>query len=133
MRASCWWEAAADLYSTRPERLTFHFGFDQAQLDEEHRQVVEQHGRFLAEHPEIRVIINGHADGQGNGHYNDLLSRKRAEHVAELLLAQGVSKEQIDVPGWGSSAPLTGAQHPRELRRVELKYLDEYWVHTTHE
>lgn len=125
--------AAEDLYTTRPARLTFNFAFDQSQLDDENRQIVEQHGRFLAEHPEIRLVINGHTDTQGNSHYNDVLAQKRAEHVAELLQQQGVMKEQIEILGWGSSAPLADAQHHREQRRVELKYVDEYWVQTSHE
>src|SRR5690606_31055025 len=56
--------------TSRPARLTFHFGFNQTTLDDENRLIVEQHGRFLAEHPEIRLVINGHADGQGDGRYN---------------------------------------------------------------
>ena len=112
--------------TTRPGRLVFHFGFNQSQLDEENRQIVEEHGRFLAEHPEIKLVINGHSDTQGNSHYNDILALKRAEHVANLLTEQGVMKEQIEILSWGSSAPLADAHHHRDQRRVELNYVDEY-------
>ncbi|MEZ5506577.1 MAG: OmpA family protein [Gammaproteobacteria bacterium] len=119
--------------NSRPARLTFHFGFNQTTLDEENRLVVEQHGRFLAEHPEIRLVINGHADGQGDSRYNQMLSQKRADHVADLLLSQGVMKEQIEIFSWGSTAPLADAQHNRDQRRVELNYQEEYWAQSTTE
>lgn len=117
----------------RPARLTFHFGFNQTTLDDENRLIVEQHGRFLAEHPEIRLVINGHADAQGDSRYNQMLSQKRADHVADLLLSQGVMKEQIEIFSWGSTAPLADAQHNRDQRRVELNYQEEYWAQSTTE
>jgi len=124
---------AATEDASRPARLTFHFGFNQTTLDEENRLVVEQHGRFLAEHPEIRLVINGHADGQGDSRYNQMLSQKRAEHVADLLLSQGVMKEQIEIFSWGSTAPLADVQHQRDQRRVELNYQEEYWAQSATE
>lgn len=119
--------------TSRPARLTFHFGFNQTRLDDENRLIVEQHGRFLAEHPEIRLVINGHADGQGDSRYNQMLSQKRAEHVADLLLSQGAMKEQIEIFSWGSTAPLADAQHNRDQRRVELNYQEEYWAQSATE
>lgn len=122
-------ESVTDVPASRPARLVFTFGFNQARLNADHQKIVEQHGRFLAEHPEFRLIINGHADPQGDSRYNDLLAQKRAEHVADVLMSQGAMREQIEILGWGSSAPLAGAHPNRELRRVELKYEDEYLVH----
>lgn len=126
-------QAATAEDTSRPARLIFHFGFNQTTLDADNRLIVEQHGRFLAEHPEIRVTINGHADAQGDSHYNQMLSRKRAEHVADLLLSQGALKEQIDIFSWGSTAPLADAQHHRDHRRVELNYQEAYWAQSTTE
>ena len=114
--------------ASRPARLTFNFGFNQAKLDADSQQIIEQHGRFLAEHPELKLVINGHSDAQGNSRYNDILAQKRAEHVADLLMSQGAVKEQIEILSWGSSSPLASAQHHREQRRVEIQYLDEYLV-----
>lgn len=119
--------------TSRPGRLVFKFGFNQSQLDEDNRQIVEQHGRFLAEHPEIKLVINGHSDTQGDSRYNDILAQKRAEHVADLLMNQGVTKEQIEILSWGSSAPIADAQHHRDQRRVELNYVDEYVAQSTTE
>lgn len=125
-------ESVSAVEESRPALLLFTFGFNQAKLDTDNQQIVEQHGRFLAEHPEIKLIINGHADQQGDSRYNDILAQKRAEHVADLLMSQGAMKEQIEILSWGSSAPLADAHH-REQRRVELKYVDEYLVHSAAE
>lgn len=119
--------------SARPARLTFNFGFNQAKLDADNQKIVEQHGRFLAEHPQIKLVINGHSDTQGDSRYNEALSSQRAEHVADLLLSQGAMKEQIEIFSWGSKAPLADARHHRDQRRVELDYVEEYWVQSSAE
>ena len=117
--------------TARPTQLRFHFDFDQSHLSAEDQAIIEQHGRFLSEHPELKIVINGHSDTLGAGRYNDILSQKRAEHVAQLLIAQGVSPEQIETLGWGSSSPLPQATRSRDQRRVELMYQDEYLVNST--
>ncbi len=117
----------------RPGRLTFNFGFNQAQLNAENQAIVEAHGRFLAEHPEIKLVINGHSDSQGDSRYNEQLSLKRAQAVADLLMSQGAMKDQIEIFSWGANAPLADAQHNRDQRRVELKYVDDYIVQSTPE
>lgn len=122
----------ADSNAARPARTTFHFGFNKAELDEENRKIVEEHGKFLARHPDQKVVINGHSDSQGDSKYNDALSLKRADYVADLLMQQGVSKDQIEVFSWGSTSPLADAHSNRDNRRVEMQYADDYLVQSAH-
>ena len=48
-------------------------------------------------------------------------------------MSQGAMKEQIEMFSWGSNAPLADAQHHKDQRRVELNYVEEYWVQSTAE
>ena len=122
----------ADSDVARPARTTFHFGFNKAELDKENRNIVEEHGKFLAQHPDQKVVINGHSDGQGDSKYNDALSLKRANYVADLLRQQGVSKDQIEVFSWGATSPLADAHSNRDNRRVEMQYAEDYLVQSAH-
>lgn len=121
-----------DTSNARPARLVFQFGFNQVELDEENKTLVEQHGRFIAEHPELTINVHGHADTQGNSLYNEALSQQRARYVGSLLQEQGVAREQIHIVSWGSAAPLAAARHNRDNRRVELQYNEEFLVHSNH-
>ena len=76
------------------------------------------------------IEITGHTDAKGDGAYNDTLSRRRAEAVAEWLRQQvGVRQRQFIVSGKGESAPIApnskpdGSDDPdgrAKNRRVEL-------------
>ena len=117
---------ATDDTASRPALTTFNFGFNQTKLDDDSLKMLKQHGRFLAQHPNMKVTINGYSDSQGDSKYNDALSLKRADYVESLLLSQGAQKDQVEVYGWGSSSPLPGKHSNRDNRRVELKYSDGY-------
>jgi len=42
---------------------------------------VQTHGRFLAQNPDLKVLIQGNADERGSREYNLALGQKRAEAV----------------------------------------------------
>jgi len=52
------------------------------------------------------ILVVGHTDRQGTVEANDALSLKRAKAIAELLVAQGFSRELIDARGRGEREPL---------------------------
>ena len=108
--------------ASRPEQLSFQFGFDKAELSEEDQQIVVQHARFLAENPEMIIKIKGHTDHQGPRTYNEYLSKKRAEAVASVLIEQGVPESQLEIVAMGFDAPLADNEDAGKNRRVELEY-----------
>jgi len=118
--------------ATQPTLTTFHFGFNKATLDDKDKTIVEEHGRYLAQHPDQKIVINGHSDNQGDSKYNEALSLKRADYVADLLMQQGAKKDQIEVFSWGATAPLADAHSNRDNRRVELQYASDMLIQTAH-
>ncbi|MCG8313309.1 MAG: OmpA family protein, partial [Pseudomonadales bacterium] len=112
----------ADFSEQRPAKTIFKFGFDKKDLPADEKDIIEQHGRFLAQHPEKSIQLHGHADAQGNPIYNQHLATERANHIAQLLQQQGVTKDQIEIISWGADKPASNGNHWQDHRRVELIY-----------
>lgn len=71
-----------------------------------------------------RFLIEGHTDARGPREANIELSRRRAQTVADFLIAQGVSASRIEVKGVGPDEPLPGQSAAAEAnRRVEAVLL----------
>lgn len=80
----------------------------------------------LTESPESAasaVEVHGHTDDTGAADVNQTLSERRAESVASVLRANGVTGDRIVVKGFGESEPIatgTSAAARAKNRRVEV-------------
>jgi outer membrane protein OmpA-like peptidoglycan-associated protein len=59
----------------------------------------------MIKRPSLRILIEGHADEDGSENYNMLLSMRRAQSVANFLIANGISPNRIDIQAFGESMP----------------------------
>ncbi len=77
----------------------------------------------LAADVNSRVVIKGHTDSAGAAAYNKDLSQRRADAVAQYLIANyGVAPNQISAVGYGEEVPVASnktAEGRRANRRVE--------------
>ena len=64
---------------------------------------LEQLAKSLATMPDVRLRLDGFADERGDEEYNRKLSNKRAEHVRDVLIANGIPASRIDVNAHGES------------------------------
>ena len=108
----------------QPAQRVFHFAFDKSELSEQDRAILEQHARYLLENPQLIVQIHGHTDHHGPREYNEYLSKRRAETVAQVLLAQGVKESQLVIDALADAQPLNNASGPGKNRRVEIEYTE---------
>jgi OOP family OmpA-OmpF porin len=79
--------------------------------------------RYLLDHPDRNVAIEGHTDNQGSESYNLELSQRRAESVRAFLIRSGVSPERISTEGFGENYPVASNATPAgrlQNRRVEI-------------
>ena len=60
----------------------------------------------LIKRPSLRILIEGHADEDGSEKYNLQLSMRRAQAVADYLIASGISPNRIDIQALGKNAPV---------------------------
>lgn len=68
---------------------------------------------------EKSILIIGHTDRLGGAAYNQRLSLQRAESVRDLLVANGISRQIIQVEGAGSSQPLVACPGKKSAKVVE--------------
>jgi outer membrane protein OmpA-like peptidoglycan-associated protein len=68
-------------------------------------------------------MVNGYTDSSGTPKYNQALSLRRANTVANELVKDGVARGEIDIKGFGETHPLVptadGVREPQN-RRVEI-------------
>ena len=108
----------------RPLMLRINFEFNQATLTPEGREQVDKLGEALASLHGEAVQITGHTDLIGKPEYNQTLSERRAQAVADEIAARhGFPRTQMRTEGHGMREPLypgTGAQESALNRRVEV-------------
>lgn len=101
-----------------------HFHYDSVRVHRDSRGALEAVARIMAAHPEYQVLsIEGHADERGSDAYNDELSHRRANAVAEALASVGVARERLRALGFGRRLPRTsGSDNAAHAvnRRVEF-------------
>ena len=68
----------------------------------------------------MRFRIEGHTDSVGGPGVNGPLSQRRAQAVADYLVAQGITQNRLEVQGYGFDRPLPGTPvSSGRNRRVE--------------
>jgi|HubBroStandDraft_1064217.scaffolds.fasta_scaffold14933_3 outer membrane protein OmpA-like peptidoglycan-associated protein len=90
-------------------------------------ELMSRLAQFLSNHPDIKARIEGHTDSTGSDDYNQALSQRRADAVANALEGRGVSASQIQAVGRGKSAPVAGndtSAGRQQNRRVEVIFSD---------
>jgi OmpA-OmpF porin, OOP family len=106
---------------------SFHFDFDKATLRPQNREVLSRIAGVLLVSTGYSLSIHGHTDDVGTAEYNQGLSERRAESVAEYLKSSGIPAELIEVRGFGKNSPRVKAptkEARQRNRRVEIAIVD---------
>jgi peptidoglycan-associated lipoprotein len=102
-----------------------YFDFNASNLKADYDPALQAHARYLANNPQARVRIEGHADERGSSGYNNRLALKRAESVRLGLIGHGAPEKRVLVKSLGESKPkLTGHDEDSwsENRRADVVY-----------
>jgi outer membrane protein OmpA-like peptidoglycan-associated protein len=103
------------------------FEFNRAEIKTTAQGELRKLAEFLKKHPDRQVLIEGHTDDIGSVAYNENLSRRRAEAVANALAGMGVPSPRVTAVGYGKSYPVAAntSDTNRALnRRVEVYISD---------
>lgn len=99
------------------------FDFDRAELRAESREVLSRIAGILFTTTGSAITVTGHTDTRGEAQYNQALSERRAQAVADYLIGAGLPADLFTVEGLGMSHPVdtadTAEAHSKN-RRVEL-------------
>lgn len=102
-----------------------NFAFDSANLTPSSGAMLDEAVKILKRHSDLKVEVAGFTDSIGADAYNEGLSHRRAQAVADYLIAHGANASNITVKGYGESNPVASndTEAGRALnRRVELRH-----------
>ena len=94
-----------------------------ARLDPQSRPLLQEVVGVIGKCPKLKVEIAGHTDSDGSPAANMTLSKRRAQAVADAILAAGIAPAQIAAAGYGADRPIApndSAKNKALNRRIEF-------------
>ncbi len=92
--------------SDAANRLDVFFDLDDYQIRPDQFTTIQTDAQFLKDHPEMRIVVEGHCDEMGSTEYNLALGDKRAAQVKEALEKAGVTSSRIRTVSYGKEQPV---------------------------
>ena len=112
------------LVVTLPEAITFPTG--SSEVKSSLYGPLSQIARSLNSYPNTIAQVVGHTDNVGDASYNQGLSERRANAVANILKSSGTPASRVTVVGRGLNAPIASnstAAGRQANRRVEINII----------
>ena len=111
----------SELIVTMPQDILF--ALDSAAVRSDLRRDLGVVAGNLQAYPNSTISIEGHTDNTGTANYNRILSQRRANAVADILVNNGVPPERLYAVGRGENEPVASnlsATGRAQNRRVEI-------------
>jgi len=113
-----------DIILNMPSNIGFSSG--SADLNARSFPVLDSVAKVLVKYDKTLVEVAGHTDNVGNAESNLSLSKRRANTVAQYLIARGIRRDRAIIVGVGENRPMadnSSAEGRALNRRVELSLL----------
>ncbi|MAU61647.1 OmpA family protein [Parvibaculum sp.] len=111
-----------DIILNMPGNITF--ATDSSDINARFYEVLNSVAIVLKEYNQTLIDVTGHTDSTGSDQYNLELSQRRAQSVANYLMAQGLDSRRFYILGAGESQPIATndtAAGREQNRRVEIR------------
>ena len=111
----------SELIVTMPQDILF--ALDSAAVRSDLRRDLGVVAGNLQAYPNSTISIEGHTDNTGTANYNRILSQRRANAVADILVNNGVPPARLYAVGRGENEPVASnlsATGRAQNRRVEI-------------
>lgn len=99
----------ADLFAKNVKDL--FFDFNKANVRPDEVPVANNDAQFLNQHPDIKIMVEGHCDDRGSEEYNIALGVNRANTLKQSLEQEGVSADRINTISYGKEKPFCTADN----------------------
>jgi peptidoglycan-associated lipoprotein len=106
-------------------KRSVYYPFDVSAVQDADKPIVVAHAKYLSEHPDRNVRVEGNADERGSNEYNLALGQRRADGVKQMLVLGGAKASQIETASYGEEKPkATGHDEASwsQNRRSDIKY-----------
>ena len=107
-------------------KRSVYYDFDMYNIREEFQPMVEAHAKFLREHKDLRVRVEGNCDERGSREYNLALGQRRADSIKRAMTLLGVPSKQIETVSFGAEKPKALGSNEEawaENRRSDIVYV----------
>jgi len=98
-------EISASGLGDLPHDGMVYFALDSATLDAEDQAMLDDIVAAVKDSGPAKIVVRGHADRSGGDDYNLALSERRAETIADALVAAGIPADQVRTMGRGETEP----------------------------
>ncbi|MGA7629538.1 MAG: peptidoglycan-associated lipoprotein Pal [Terriglobales bacterium] len=99
----------ADLFAKNVRDL--FFDFNKANVRSDEVPVANNDAQFLDQHPDVKIMVEGHCDDRGSEEYNIALGVNRANTLKQSLEQEGVSADRINTISYGKEKPFCSADN----------------------
>jgi peptidoglycan-associated lipoprotein len=109
-------------------KRSVYYEYNRYDIKETYVPVIEAHAKFLQEHNDLKIAVQGNCDDRGSREYNLALGQRRADSVKRAMVLLGVTEKQIETVSFGAEKPV-GLGRDEESwaknRRADLVYPNE--------
>jgi peptidoglycan-associated lipoprotein len=109
-------------------KRSVYYDYNKYDIKEEYASVIESHAKFLTEHTDLRIAVQGNCDDRGSREYNLALGQRRADSVKRAMVLSGVADKQIETVSFGAEKPVAFGQDEESWaknRRADIVYPNE--------
>lgn len=109
----------------QPKVFLVFFDWDRDTITPEGMKIIQQAADAYKSGAPVRIMVTGYTDRSGSPGYNQRLSERRANNVANALARMGVPREQMAVSGRGENdnrVPTADGVREPQNRRVEIVF-----------
>jgi len=110
-------------------RRSIYYDYDQFDIKDEYRALVEAHAKYLRDNPSAKMLIQGNTDERGSREYNVGLGQRRSDGVKKMLVLLGARDNQIESVSLGEEKPQADGHEESawsKNRRSDILYGGEY-------
>src|SRR6185295_4999616 len=109
-------------------KRSVYYDYNKYDIKEEDAPLIESHAKFLMEHTDLKIAVQGNCDDRGSRQYNLALGQRRAESVKRAMVLSGVGDKQIETVSFGAEKPKALGQDEdswAKNRRADIVYPNE--------
>ena len=109
-------------------KRSIFYDYNRYEIKEEFVPVIDAHAKFLMDHAELKIAVQGNCDDRGSREYNLALGQRRADSVKRAMVLSGVGDKQIETVSFGAEKPVALGQDEESWaknRRADIVYPNE--------
>jgi peptidoglycan-associated lipoprotein len=109
-------------------KRSVYFDFDTNTVKDEYQPLIRAHAKYLEDHGNAHIRIEGNCDERGSREYNLALGQRRAAAVKKIMTVLGVPDNRIETISYGEEKPAALGHDESSWaknRRDDIKYAGE--------